>query len=261
MKFYKSNLKHPGFPELRGSLSGIKFPAMAELKIDGEFNYICITKEKAFLINKYGTVREDFPELNHIRKVLGDNEVFLTCEVYWDNGKAGKLYDLLSHKKDDNIKLAILDVLDVNNRSLRNSPYIERREVLAELKLEGWAPHCWVVANKEQATQRFQEVVDNGWEGIVVKNLESTFITGPCSWVKMKMKDRTDYAVQLIDKTKERIEIATVGPNGEAVFVGVKAPNKYKKHIEVGDMVTIEHQGVLASGSLRHPVLIPKKGW
>jgi hypothetical protein len=44
-------------------------------------------------------------------------------------------------------------------------------------------------------------------------------------------------------------------------IVGLKAPNRYKKHIKIGDKVTVEHQGVLASGSLRHPVLIPRKEW
>ena len=41
--------------------------------------------------------------------------------------------------------------------------------------------------------------------------------------------------------------------------VGVKLVDKYKSRVKIGDVVTIEHQGILSGGGLRHPVYIPKE--
>jgi len=268
MQVTKIDGKTINFPQLRGSLAGLRYPVLAEIKYDGEFNYIVLKNKDLYTINKYGTMRRDFPALNAIGELLDKLEVdsvVLVCEVYWNEGKLGALYELLSHKKDDDIKLCIFDIIELNGDNLKDYSLIDRKEILLDLKL-GNTPRCLVCEDKTEVTMAFDSTVSQGYEGIVVKALDGGFISGPCSWVKIKKKDRTDYPVVVIDSIKERIEVAvptpmdTLGKIGK-IHVGVKAPNRYKKHIKLGDMVTIEHQGVLKSGSLRHPVLIPKKGW
>ena len=264
MQVSKIDNKAIAFPQLRGSLAGLRYPALAEIKYDGEFNYIYISAKDTFTINKYGTMRRDFPALNEIGKMVRGlaSSATLLCEVYWNEGKLGALYELLSHKKDDAIKLSVFDIIEFDGSNMKDEEFITRREVLHELGLGRWLPKCWVVADEIDVQQRFKETTDEGYEGIVVKDLSAKYVAGPCTQVKMKKKDRTEYEVGHIDATLERIEIKVpTTPAPAYIMVGCKAPNRYKKHIKLGDMVEIEHQGVLKSGSLRHPVLIPKKGW
>lgn len=256
-------------PSLRGSLAGMQYPAIAELKYDGEFDFIYYENDgSTHTINKYGTVRSDFPSLNTLHETLdkrGIKDAILLCEIYWDTGKSGALYDLLSHKKDDNVRIALFDIYSINNVILHSVDLITRKEILFDL-FGKWQTEFKVVTNKAEAEIQFLKATQDNWEGVVVKSLKGPLTLGPCSWVKLKYKDRSNYEVNLVDKTKERIEILApcVNPSHKIptfIEVGVKCPNKYKKYISVGDRIVIEHQGVLKSGSLRHPVLIADKSW
>ena len=263
MEVSKIDGKTIGFPQLRGSLSGVHYPAFAEVKYDGEFNYI-VFESTTYTINKYGTMRANFPRLRIIEQRLKESKissVVLVCELYWEDGKLGALYDLLSHKKDDAVNLKIFDIIELNGTNMRDKSLLDRREMISHIGLNRWVPQCWVVEDQAEAKEKFQAVTKDGYEGVVIKSFEGKFVNGPCSWVKMKYKDQSDYEVVIVDPHKERVEFKAPTGNGGDIYVGVKAPNKYKKHIKVGDMITIEHQGVLASGSLRHPVLIAKKEW
>ena len=271
------------FPQLRGALGAVRYPAFSELKYDGELNYVVYKKgEPTITINKYGNTRQDFPSLNLITQhIKGSTKndtvdsVTLIGELYWGEGKKGALYapngGLLSHKKDDAVNLKVFDLIEYNRVLYKGDTLIERRELMFNL---GLGPHlvpCTVVGNKHEAQAAFEKAAADGWEGVVIKGLDSRYNTGPTAWVKLKWKDQSDYFVVSIDPVRERIGVGAIIPAKDAagnavpgtmvLEVGVKAPNRYKKHIAIGDMVTIEHQGVLASGSLRHPVLIPQKGW
>jgi hypothetical protein len=266
MIFQKVEAKPIQYPQLRGSLAGMKYPAFAEIKVDGELNYLVYKGgHTTATINKYGNTRRDFKALNEITNILNTNpnvhSTVLICEIYWGDGKSGALYELLSHKKDNDVNICIFDILEYNQVNCKNEPLIDRRELLMSLGINKYIVDGSLVSSKQDAEEMFALRSGQGWEGIVVKDLDSRFHSGPCGWVKLKYKDRSDYPVTGIDSVKERIEIGCDYPNKPRVFVGIKAPNRYKKHIKIGDMARIEHQGVLPSGSLRHPVLIPKKGW
>jgi len=269
MNFVKHEGNKVQFPQLRGSLAGIRFPAFAENKIDGELTYILFNGTYSYTINKYGNTRRDFPVLNDITIELKKHckKAVMICELYWGEGKAGALYELLSHKKDDHVMLGIFDVLEIDGHSLKNEPLIDRREKMLSMGVGLWTVPCQVVTTKQGAEEVFALKTGQGWEGVVIKDLHSKYVNGPCSWVKMKHKDQSNYKVISIDPVKERIGIGAPAPGLHVqphyIEVGVKAPNRYKKHIKIGDMITVEHQGILESGSLRHPVLIidKKKGW
>lgn len=206
--------------------------------------------------------------LNEIKSVLagrGIAKAEFLGELYYGNGKAGSLYELLSHKIDDDLKLAVHDISRLNDEILGNKPLCERKEVLSYL-LPEHSIKSQILNNIYDINNIFAAATHQGYEGVVVKHMYSKLCFGPCDWVKMKFKDQNEYDVVHIDPYKERIEICAYGPPGSNTHVhgtkvGVKAPNRYKKYIKVGDVVTIEHQGRLQSGSLRHPVLIPKPEW
>jgi len=244
------------FPELRGNLSAIHFPAIAELKLDGEFNWLIKEKGDCYLINKRGKERRGFPALHGASAVLPDGKYI--CELYWREGKAGMLYEFLKHQDDDTLRFSVIDVVEIEGVDVTQKPYIDRLELLCEtVKPNGPLGGYKTVNSPVEVEAFFQMIVAMGYEGIVVKDLNSPLIFGPCSWVKIKKKDESEFSIASIDPVKERIEVNVFTPSKtghKTRQVGVKVCNKDKAGLKVGDMVRIEHQGILSEGGLRHPV-------
>ena len=276
----KSVKKPVQFPELRGTLASMRYPCFGEIKYDGEACYIHYNYNghKATIVttNKYGTMRYDWPKLDGLAEVLKKANVIqalFQAELYFGDGKAGSLYSLLSHKTDDNLNLAIFDVNYLVKNEGGNveaiiegnkTPLIDRKELLGDIfKLNTCLTYPKLIASRTEAEEYFNAVISIGWEGVVLKQLDGFATYGPCPWVKMKKKDQNVFEVRYVDPVKERIEIASITKdNGctKVTAVGVKCCDKDKSGLEVGDKVIIEHQGILSSGSLRHPVFISKEG-
>lgn len=245
MKIGKNSNLKISFPELRGSLDAVRWPAFIEPKFDGELNK-WDGRYGGYLINKYGKTRSHFPAVNALPK-----DCQLIGELYYKDGFAGRLYDLLKHKEDDDLNFVVFDAIMSGN-------LLERREWLYANVPNGLIISAELVHNKKEAEGIANYWMHVGFEGAVVKSLDGQYYEGPCPWVKIKKKDQNDYVITYVDPMLERIEVAVPGTRTSAI-VGVKCPNKYKKDIKMGDIVTIEHQGVLPSGSLRHPVFIGKE--
>jgi ATP-dependent DNA ligase len=260
------------FPELRSTMGNIKYPCFAEVKYDGEVTKIFFDEDHIHTTNKYGTERIDWPVLSEISKILLSNDIneaLLLGELFWEEGKRGDLYKLLSHKNDNSLNIGIFDFKYLKKEDTifkgTEMDLLTRKEMLVDIFMKSkHIIQSTLISNKDELQTFYNNVISNGYEGIVVKNLNENYVEGPCGWVKIKEKDRTDYPIIFIDPVKERIEIGAVTrfPDGriEIIDVGVKVTNKYKASLKIGDIVTIEHQGILESGSLRHPVFIPKKG-
>lgn len=251
-------------PKLRGSLEAIRWPALYEFKFDGELNWLVhkcpemrVGHYHTYLINKYGLVRAETPVIERVIQGIGSSAI-LIGELVYGKGHAGDLYELNKHKADDGLTFIPFDIIMWDGQSMASTPLIDRKELLATL------PHLGVrvrvVNSKAEALQAFEKVTGIGYEGIVVKPFDSPISGGSLPWVKMKKKDRSDFKVVLIDPTRERIEVAIPQPNGAIVCVGVKVMNRDKVKLRAGEEVTIEYQGILKSGSLRHPVFIGKTG-
>jgi len=262
------------FPELRGSIAGLRWPCFAEIKYDGEaclIGYHSTALVPIFTSNKYGTMRQEWSKLDDIKAILEDNDVeqaVFLAELFYGGGKTGDLYKLLSHKDSDDLNMVIYDIGHITFKDSKmqgeTTPLITRKEILGEL-FNGTViltAHLKLVKNKDEVQDFFEQAVVDGYEGIVVKSLDGFIAHGPCAWVKIKHKDRTIYKVITVSMTQERIEIAVPIPGATVgakwIPCGVKVTNKHKKNLQPGDEVEIEHQGVLDSGSLRHPVYIRK---
>jgi len=262
-----SQSKKQAFPELRGKLSQIRYPAYIEPKIDGELNWYYApagppgSGEIGMLVNKSGKQRYGMPIAYDLDKIQAIWGLELLGELYWNDGKSGDLYEVLKHQNSDNLKYMVFDI-DIPGT------YLQRRALLEQIIKP--TQHVtliqkFVVNNEREVRDAFTWWTRAGFEGIVVKNADSRLIMGPCGWVKMKKKDQSDYMVIHIDPHKERIQIAVpithivvgdtpFGGQSEFAYVGVKVNHKDKTKLRLGDKVTIEHQGVLSSGGLRHPV-------
>ncbi len=249
------------YPVLRGSLANIKYPAWAEIKVDGEYNkLIKNVGEDSFLLNKYGKKRTNFKVTKHVDKMMeGHHSYVILGELIYGRGQLGDLYKLIQNKHGDGecldfypFDIAMLDGVDLKNKS-----WITRAEIIdskCNCCRHRFNNNGKLVNSIVEVEEYFNEARANGYEGIVVKHLHEPLLYGPCSWVKMKGKDTNEYVVSQIDPVRERVEIGVVSPSVSLRTVGVKVSSKDKATLQVGCRIKVEHQGILAHGGLRHPV-------
>lgn len=258
MKTTKTGKSQP-FPEMRSSLNQIIFPAWSEIKLDGEYTVMKKPLNgKSQLINKKGLLREDCEATRLIDEALGKRDAVMIGELYHGEGKAGALYDLLKNQKDDGLRFHPFDIMSIEGTDVSKQPFAVRLQILSEYI----TPLGVRVESKDEVITAFNEAVELGFEGTVIKNFNEPLIFGPCGWVKMKKKDRNDYPVSKIDRVRERIEVLVPYSSGSETTTktcGVKVASPIKSTLKEGDVVTIEHQGVLSGGGLRHPVFIEKR--
>ena len=242
------------FPELRGTLAGMRYPAYVEPKIDGELNWFkyidsaSIWKDH-YLINKSGKMRLELPITKELDEMGIDQN--LLGELHWGEGKSGALYEFLKHQKDDELRFTVFDV---------NMPgtYEERSKWLGEHIKD--TKHVQLVdhrrmLSKDGVMEAYRDYTDDCYEGIVVKSADSRLIMGPCPWVKLKHRTTIIGVVSEIDTSLERIEFIYKGH-----AIGLKCANVTKRTLKIGDEIEVEHQGELSQGGLRHPVYIRKVG-
>ena len=231
------------------------YPAWAEVKLDGEFNWFIYDNRinPGYFINKHGRVRSKWDVATKIES--HGYPLRLIGELFWNEGMKGALYDLLKHQKDDGLNFYPFDIVEYNGENMRTVPLIERKELLAHIAKDITDNHKIngrVVQNKGEVLAYFNEIVAQGFEGIVVKPLNSKLVFGPCDWVKIKDKDESNFPIHSIDPVRERVEIWVKTPvSGK--LVGLKVCNKDKVNLQVGEMIKVEHQGILSGGGLRHP--------
>ena len=239
-----NTMKRIRVPNFSSDPKMMRFPAYAEIKYDGEYNEY--HSDENILMNKYGKTRTDCPITDELKSITGD--CVLRGELIYGTGQHGGVYALLSNKQSHDLKYVVFDVLEYEGESLVTLPYIKRRDIIDGMK--EMSDHVTVSSgvycdNQEELDKAYQAAIDLGFEGIVVKNVNSAFTP----WYKIKAKETLDLAVTTIDPVKERVSVGYKGRD-----IGVKVGRQYKAMLIVGDIIEVEHQGVLARGGLRHPV-------
>ena len=267
--YFATKPKYP-IPDIEGSWQFIKYPCVAEIKYDGEYEYYT----QAHLINKYGRVREDLPITNELAGFQG----ILVGELYYNDGKS--FYDdILTHKFSDELKFYIFDILQYGNSWLPNEPLYYRRTLLETILPE--KPHLvlakqYVCKDKNAVLEVFNDAVKRGYEGIVVKNIHSPFVNGTCqNWFKIKHQDTLDVFCIGYKKGKTAIAIGTeakkpIGAVGNAghqfyeVLEKVKAQeiigeDKEYNFVEPVFCIEIRHLGWIRGKMLRNATLIRER--
>jgi bifunctional non-homologous end joining protein LigD len=141
-----------------------------------------------------------YPELRAMAESLGSRRVVLDGELVAldEHGRPsfGALQSRM-HMEDapairrlmtqTPVTYMVFDLLYLDGRSLLDVPYLERRELLGELKLAGesWQTPPWFAGNGQAVWEASKE---QSLEGIVMKRLDSTYSPGIRSkaWLKLK---------------------------------------------------------------------------
>ena len=155
-----------------------------------------------------------FPELSAIYRQLKVKEVILDCEVVGVDEETKKMADFqttmtrrrkygIEEKKHTlPVTFNVFDVLLVDGVNLMGKSYLDRRQKLLEIIGKG---DLLVLVESKITTEPsemlvwYKEKIALGFEGIMIKKVDSGYVPGRLGWRWVKMKDEQTSAGKLSD--------------------------------------------------------------
>jgi len=194
-------------------------PAEIEYKYDG-FRMVIHKKDSQISIftRRLENVTKQFPEVKaYVEKNVSGKSFIIDGEAVGFSKKSGKYlpfqnvsqrikrkYNIEEVSSQFPVELNLFDILFFDGKDLLDEPFEKRRKVLEKITTE--KPKQIVLAKKrvtgdEIATERFyQEALDKGNEGIMMKNLEGVYKPGSRVGFMVKVKP-----------TMETLDVVVVG--------------------------------------------------
>jgi bifunctional non-homologous end joining protein LigD len=146
------------------------------------------------------TEHVDFLEQLPVRAVLDGELVAFDAEGKPDFERVCERI-LFRHAEVPVIFLAF-HLLSLDGRDLRPKPYRERRQVLAELELEG--PHWRVPEAFDDSPALWEAICEHELEGVVAKRLHEPYLCGERAWVKVKNRAYWRYELEREEAMRSR---------------------------------------------------------
>lgn len=157
-------------------------------------------------------VTEMFPEVVESAKSLTDTSFILDSEVlgfkdgeflpFQDTMQRRRKYGVSDTSKDIPVKAMVFDVLYVNEKGLIHTDTRERVDILGKIEMKGSLERCDTkeVTDLEGLMSIFNENVEKGYEGVIVKMQTGEYLPGVRNydWIKLK-KSMMNTLVDTVD--------------------------------------------------------------
>lgn len=205
--------------DFEDAFSTVGKPAALEYKYDGFRMQIHKTAGKITIFTRsLEDVTAQFPEVvNAIKENISADNFILDAEAVGYDVKTGKYlpfqnisqrikrkYDIAQMAKQFPVELAIFDVLFLKGKNLLQESFEQRRKLIEEnVKQEDkkiiWAKQV-ITDNADEAQKFYEEALNLGNEGIMIKNLQGIYKPG----------SRVGYGVK-IKPVMETLDVVIVG--------------------------------------------------
>ncbi|MDR0462994.1 MAG: ATP-dependent DNA ligase [Pseudomonadales bacterium] len=179
---------------------------LAEPKYDGMRVQIHINGDK---INAFTRSLEDishmYPELKTLAKNLPIKNIILDSEVVGYNKESGKLlpfqetitrrrkHDIENKAKDVPVRFFVFDILYLDGQDLMHKELLERKEILKKLwqadSTEGELTPYITTQDAGELKNYHEQLLREGLEGAVIKQIDSTYQSGRKGWQWVKIKE------------------------------------------------------------------------
>jgi len=157
-------------------------------------------------------VTEMFPEVAESAKSISDSSFILDSEVLgFKDGKFLPFQDTMQRRrkhgvsdtsKDIPVKAMVFDVLFLNGNGLISTDTKERVSILAKIEMQGGMEKCESkeVSDLDSLMSIFNENVEKGYEGVIVKMATGGYLPGVRNydWIKLK-KSMMNSLVDTVD--------------------------------------------------------------
>lgn len=194
----------------------------------------------------------------------------LDGELVAPSGTAGGVQTIMAakgaHKPNafsPHLTLVVFDVVLLNGADVKSLTYTNRRSLLSMID---WPSHTYLSPSGECTQANHDRMLDLGLEGSVLKRLSSTYTPGARShdWLKMKFVDSEDCEIIGFEQGEGAGNQHQLGAFVVKLPTGIETTIKIPTTKEVeavtadresyrGRIVEVAHNGVMASGKLRHP--------
>lgn len=236
-----------------------------EPKFDGLRIFIHYRKKdnllRIFTRNMNSIPVSTFPELNSVGKFIKADEVILDTEAIGVDPKREMFLDFqrtIQRRRKHNIEknaadiplqFQVFDVLLLNGKSLIDRPYIERREELKKVIVDGSllrVDENTITDDPETIKILHRKYLKMGLEGVVVKKAKGFYVSGRTGWNWVKMKEVEGQSGRLSDTVDCVVMGYSVGKGKRSSFgigqflVGVKDGDIFKTVTKVGTGLTDE---------------------
>jgi DNA ligase-1 len=197
------------------AMEKISGSAAAEYKLDGERIQIHKGKGKVELFSRrLEKVTDHYPDITGAIGSIIANEAILEAEVVAINPLTGEylpFQELMHRRRKYEIKQAVenypvslnfFDILYIDGQDTTSLPYFKRREIIENLlqnvkKNDKIRIVPQTIIKKTTEIERFMALaIENGCEGLMLKQLSSTYRAGAreFAWIKLKREYRSDMA-------------------------------------------------------------------
>jgi DNA ligase-1 len=202
-----------------------------------------------------------FPELLEMGKWVKADKVIFDCEAAGYERKTGKVLPFqvtMTRKRKHNIadaaesvpmRFFIFDILSLDDESLIDRPYFERREILAKTikENETMVVDEFVRTNRASEVKRLHEkYLGEGFEGAVLKMWDGKYLPGRQGWNWVKIKEVEGTSGKLSD-TLDLVVLGYYYGRGKragfgigAFLVGLKKDNGWVSLAKIGTGLTDE---------------------
>jgi len=234
-----------------------------EPKIDGLRVQIHLLKGKNGFVKAYtrnlNEVSWMFPELKKIGDSIKSQAVILDSEAVGVDEKRKKLADfqttmtrrrkheIETYSSSVPIKFFVFDILLDGNENLMNLPFDKRKERLKKVVFDSEVVK--VVDYQEtdspgEIARLFKENIKKGFEGIMLKKIDSHYVPGRTGWRWVKMKEGEESEGKLADTVDGVIMGYYLGKGKRTKFgvggflVGIVDKDKIKSLTKLGTGLT-----------------------
>ena len=150
-------------------------------------------------------VTKQFPDVvEHIRRAVKGNEFILDSEIVGLDEKTGKFksfqqisqrikrkYDIEKIVKEIPIVVNVFDIVEYEGKNLLKTEFIKRRKIIEEIVKKDEKVKIAqqiITGDEEEANEFYQESLQKGNEGIMIKNLEAEYKPGSRVGYGVKVK-------------------------------------------------------------------------
>ncbi len=202
-----------------------------------------------------------FPELKEAGEHLNCDSVILDCEAvgldeetklmanFQTTMTRRRKHDIGETSKKVGIDFFIFDIISKDGKGLMDKNYLERRRTLEKVVKTGGPfklVEYEVTKDPEKIKELYKKRISQGYEGIMVKKVNSGYIPGRTGWRWVKMKQGEEAQGKLADTIDVVVMGYTVGRGKRVSFgvgqflVGVKDGEKIKTASKIGTGLTDE---------------------
>jgi DNA ligase-1 len=236
-----------------------------EPKFDGLRIFIHYRKKDNFLRiftrNMNAIDINTFPELLGIGKFIKADEVILDTEAIGIDAEREMFLDFqktIQRRRKHNIEktageiplqFQVFDMVLFNDQSLINIPYIQRREMLEKVIVNGSllrVDENTITKDPEIIKKYHEKYLKMGLEGVVVKRANGFYVSGRTGWNWVKMKEEEGMKGRMSD-TIDAVVMGYFSGKGKRtqfglgkILVGIKDGGKIRTLTKVGTGLTEE---------------------